>query len=134
MAMMTNAATASISAMPMSTRYTRPPLTNRTRAGHCASGGNGCCMRSPCSVHSKMAAKPIDMPKNTAEYIAIETRPSKLPASRYCATVAVANGISTTKSSSSRFRNSSVRSTALMPLTSTWWFTQMMPIRKKLST
>src|SRR5580692_10317548 len=38
----------------------------------------------------------------------------------------------TTNSSSTRFRNSSVRSTAAIPRTSAWWLTQTMPIMKKL--
>jgi hypothetical protein len=44
----------------------------------------------------------------------------------------VANGISTTNSSSIRLTNSSVRSTLTMDLTIAWWLTQMMPIVKKL--
>src|ERR1700678_2220035 len=38
----------------------------------------------------------------------------------------------TTNSSSTRFRNSSVRSTTAIPRTSAWWLTQTMPIMKKL--
>ncbi len=50
----------------------------------------------------------------------------------YSATSPVANGISTTHSSSTRLRKSSSRSTTRMVLTSAWWLTQMMPITKKL--
>ncbi len=46
--------------------------------------------------------------------------------------MAVANGIATTNSSSTRFRNSSGLSTVFMVLTSAWWLTQMMPMVKKL--
>src|SRR5579859_7346945 len=50
----------------------------------------------------------------------------------YSATSPVANGISTTHSSSTRFRKSTSRSTTRKVLTRTWWLTQMMPITKKL--
>jgi len=52
---------------------------------------------------------------------------------RYAATVAVAKGISTTKSNNTRLRKSSVLSTTAMRLNRAWWFTQMMPMRKKLT-
>ena len=73
------------------------------------------------------------MPRNTALYRTIATFTSGPPTGRYCATVAVENGISTTNSSSTRLRNSSVRSTTAMLLITAWWLTQMMPMMKKLS-
>src|SRR5580692_2017510 len=130
-----NAAMALNSATTKATTYTVAPPTNRSRAGQWASGGSGTVRWSPCSVHSKIKPKPADMPRNTALYMAIATFTSAPSpgTGRYCATVAVENGISTTNSSRTRLRKSSVLSTSAMLLISMWWLTQMMPMTKKLS-
>src|SRR5579862_2092103 len=139
--MITNAAMALNSATTRASTYATLPPANRMRAAQCFSAGTGLATRSPCSVHSKIPAKPADIPRNTALYSAIASRTS-LPsgllwaryADMYSATSPVANGINTTHSSSTRLRKSSRRSTTTMVLTSAWWLTQMMPITKKLIT
>ena len=47
---------------------------------------------------------------------------------------AVPNGIATMNSKSVKFKNSSRRSTTAKLVNSEWWFTQVMPMMKKLTT